>query len=62
MVFIYKASHNEPASLLSLTPNLNLLFLFMGKDSFKKFISSSGALPVVVLLIIYNATFDDSNG
>lgn len=62
VVVIFKASLMDPASLLSLTPNLNLDFFWMGNDSDKKSISSCGALPVIVVFMIDRATFDDSNG
>lgn len=62
MVVICRASLIEPANLLSLTPSLNFDFFWMGRDYDKKLMSSYGALPPIVELMILSASLDDSNG
>lgn len=52
----------EPANLFSLTPNFVLDFFLRGKLSERKVISSSGALPEIVVLIMAKACSEDSKG
>jgi hypothetical protein len=62
VVWISRASLIEPASLLSLTPSLTFDFFFMGSFSLKKFIKTSGALPLLLLLMASRAAVEDSKG
>ena len=62
VVAISRDSANEPANLLSQTPNFILDFFFIGKDYVRKLISSSGALPLKLWLMMARATVEDSKG
>jgi hypothetical protein len=62
VVFTPKASFRDEAILFSLTPNLILDFLLMGRFSVKKVINYSVGLPSIALIALARATGAESNG